>query len=249
MSSNEMNKIIFMVSVWLLMAGCVTHDVANQVAGKLPVLDVGLHREAISVPDVGTVKYAIRVDDSYNSSTPAPLVLVLHHGYEGPNPEAYTGAAMMEKFMGGVREIGGIAIAPDALGGDWSSSNNEHSVVWLVNSAINTYNIDANQIYVIGYSMGGAGTLHIAGRHQDLFTGAIPAGAPVTGTTKWTIPVYVIHSTQDELVPYSAAKSHAAAIEAAGGTIQFKTVNDLTHFEVSSYDTYVVEGVKWLRTQ
>ena len=88
--------------------------------------------------------------------------------------------------------------------------------------------------------MGEAGTLHIAGRHQYLFTGAIPAKAPVTVTTKWTIPVYVIHSTQDELIPYSAAKSHAASIEAAGGAIQFKTVNDLTHFEVSSYDTLII---------
>ena len=177
------------------------------------------------------------------------LVLVLHHGYDGPKPDAYNGAAMIEKFMGGGREIGGIAIAPDALAGDWRSANNENSAVWLVKRAMNTYNIDVNQIYVIGYSMRGAGTLHIAGRHQDLFTGAIPVAAPITGTTKWTIPVYLIHSKKDELIPYFAAKSHAASIEADGGTIQFKTVNDLTHFEVSRYDSYVVEGVKWLRTQ
>eukprot|EP00919_Chromeraceae_sp_WS-2016_P040738 GHVR01097227.1.p1 GENE.GHVR01097227.1~~GHVR01097227.1.p1 ORF type:complete len:232 (-),score=16.84 GHVR01097227.1:495-1190(-) len=231
------------------MTGSVSHAVSNQATGKLPLLGVGLHRESISVPDVGTVKYAIRVDDSYRSSTPAPLVLVLHHGYDGAKPVAYTGAAMIEKFMGGVREIGGIAIAPDALGGDWRSANNENSAVWLVKRAMNTYNIDVNQIYVIGYSMGGAGTLHIAGRHQDLFTGAIPVAAPITGTTKWTIPVYLIHSKKDELIPYFAAENHAASIEAAGGTIQFKTVYDLTHFEVSSYDSYVVEGVKWLRTQ
>jgi hypothetical protein len=57
------------------------------------------------------------------------LVLVLHHGYDGPKPDAYNGAAMIEKFIGGVQKIGGIAIAPDALGSDWRNTNNEHSAV------------------------------------------------------------------------------------------------------------------------
>ena len=249
MRTNKMYQMVVMAGVALLMAGCTTHAVPITVDGKLPELGTGLHRESISVPDVGEVKYAIRVDDTYDSSEPAPLVLVLHYGYQGPKPNAYTGAKVMEALIGGVQEIGGIAIAPDVVGGDWRSANNEQSAVWLVKSAMKTYNIDANQVYVTGFSMGGAGTWHVAGRHQDLFTGAIPVAAPVTGTTQWKIPVYAIHSKQDEVVSFSAAKKHVASIEAAGGTIQFKTVNGLTHYETSSYDAYVIEGVKWLREQ
>lgn len=235
------------VSVWVV--GCAPTVVSIPAAGKLAERGVGIHRESMSVPEVGTVKYAIRVDDSYNRSTPVPLVLVLHYGYEGSEPDAYTGADMMETFMDAVREIGGIAIAPDAVGGDWRSANNERSAVWLVKSAMNTYNIDANQVYVTGYSMGGEGTWHVAGRHQDLFTGAIPVAAPVTGTTQWKIPVYAIHSSQDDVVPYSSAKRHAASIEAADGTIQFKTARGLTHYDAGGYGSHVTEGVRWIRAQ
>lgn len=238
-----------MAGVSFLVAGCAPAFVSIPASGKLAERGVGIHRESMSVPDAGTVKYAIRVDESYSSSTSAPLVLVLHYGYEGSKPDAYTGADMMKTFMDAVREIGGIAIAPDAVGGDWRSARNERSAVWLVNSAMNTYNIDANQVYVTGYSMGGEGTWHVAGRHQDLFTGAIPVAAPVTGTTEWKIPVYAIHSSQDEVVPYSSAKKHAASIEAADGTIQFKTASGLTHYDAGSYGSYVTEGVRWIRAQ
>ena len=244
-----MYQMLVLASLALSMTACTTHAEPNTADAKLPDLGAGTHLESISVPDVGQVNYAIRVDDSYDSTKPAPLVLVLHHGYQGPKPKAYTGAGMLEKFKGSVQEIGGIAIAPDVVGSDWRHTSNEQSAVWLVQSAMKTYNIDATQVYVIGFSMGGAGTWHIAGGHQDLFTAAIPVAAPVTGTTQWKIPVYAIHSEQDEIVSYSAAKKHATSIKADGGTIQFITVNGLTHFNISSYDSYVIEGVKWLRAQ
>jgi len=238
-----------MAFVSVLLVGCAPSVVSIPTVGELPELGAGIHRKSISVPDVGTVKCAIRVDDSYDKSTPAPLVLVLHYGYEGSKPDAYTGADMMKTFMDAVHEIGGIAIAPDVVGGDWRSANNERSAVWLVKSAMNTYNIDSKQVYVTGYSMGGEGAWHVAGRHQDLFTGAIPVAAPVTGTTQWKIPVYVIHSNKDDIVPYSNAKRHATSIESADGTIQFKTVNGLTHYDAGGYDMHVTEGVKWIRAQ
>ena len=171
----------------------------------------------------------------------------LHYGYDGNKPDPFTGADMVESFMDAVREVGGIAIAPDVTGGDWTYSNNERNAVWLVKSAMNTYNIDANQVYVMGFSMGGEGAWHIGGRHQDLFTGVIPVAAPVTGTTLWKIPVYAIHSSRDEVVSYSAAKRHAESIAAAGGKIEFDSIDDLTHFETGAYSSYAAKGVRWLR--
>ncbi len=224
-------------------------EASTPPAGKLKVLEPGMHRESIDVPDVGDVKFAVRVDESYDSSTPAPLVLVLHFGYNGAKPDPYTGGDMIGAFMGAVREIGGIAIAPDVVGGDWTTTENENSAVWLVKSAMNSYNIDPKQVYVTGYSMGGEGTWHIAGRHQDLFTGAIPVAAPVTGTTDWKIPVFSIHSSKDSIVPYANAKNHAAAIKSAGGTIQFKTAPGLSHYDAGGYSSHVTEGVKWIRSQ
>jgi predicted peptidase len=215
-------------------------------AGLLPKLAAGTHQETAQVPGVGNVKYTIEIPGSYDESTQAPLVLALHYGYNGSVPEAYTGAGMIDDFRSGLAPSGAIVIAPDVLGGDWTDAENEQAAVWLVQSAMKTYAIDPRRVIVTGYSMGGAGTWFIGSRHQDLFTGAIPVAAPVAGSTAWKIPVYAIHSQQDEIVSQAAAKRHADAIKAAGGTIEFKSVSGPTHYDSPAYGSYVGEGMKWL---
>ena len=247
----EMNRrlpFFVVLTVHLIAVGCNPPVVSIPPTGQLPEHTAGLHRESISVPEVGTVKYAIRVDENYEKSVPAPIILVLHWGYAGSRPDAYTGADMLETFIDGVTEAGGIAIAPDAVGGDWRSADNERSAIWLLQSAMKTYNIDSTQVYVTGFSMGGEGTWFLAGRHQDLFTGAIPVAAPVTGITELKIPVYAVHSRNDEIASYSSAKSHTDAAKSAGGTVELKTITGLTHYDAGSYGSHVAEGVKWIRS-
>ena len=147
-----------------------------------------------------------------------------------------TRADMIEAFRPGLAGFG-IFIAPDALGGDWTDAKNEQAAVWLTQSAMQTYAIDPKRMIIMGYSMGGEGTWYIGSRHQDVFTAAIPVAAPVAGSTDWKIPVYSIHSEQDEIISHSAAKGHADAIKAKGGKIEFKSVSGLTHYDTPSYAT------------
>jgi len=239
--------------VWLALVGLVGCGPAAPVTIPAPValekLPRGVHKKTADVPGVGNVKYAIEVPASYDGSTPAPLVLALHYGYNGNTPEPYTGQGMMDDFRAGLASLGAIVIAPDVLGGDWTDAKNEQAAVWLTQSARETYAVDPKRIVITGYSMGGAGTWFIGSRHQDLFTGAIPVAAPVAGSAEWKIPVYAIHSQQDEIVPYSAAKQHAAAVQAKGGKIELKTVSGLTHYDSPAYAPHVGEGVKWLQEQ
>jgi predicted peptidase len=215
-------------------------------AGTLSKLGPGTHQETAEVPGVGNVKYTIEIPANYDGSTPAPLVLALHYGYDGAVPEAYTGEGMIESFRPGLAEFNAIVIAPDVLGGDWTDAKNEQAAVWLVQSAMKTYSVDSQRVIVTGYSLGGEGTWFIGSRHQDVFTGAIPVAAPVAGSTDWKVPVFVIHSQQDEIVAPSAAQRHADAIKAKGGKIELKSVTGLTHYDTPSYASYVGEGVKWL---
>ena len=73
--------------------------------------------------------------------------------------------------------------------------------------------------------------------------------APVAGSTDWKVPVYVIHSQQDEVVSHSAAQRHTDAIKTKGGKIEMKSVTGLTHYDTESYASYVGEAVKWLEGQ
>ena len=242
-----MRHLLLLSTVVVAVVGCgPPGPVTIPPAGTLAKSGPGTHKETAEVPGVGNVKYAIEIPASYDGSTPAPLVLALHYGYDGSVPEAYTGEGMIESFRSGLAELNAIVIAPDVLGGDWTEAKNEQAAVWLVQSAMKTYSVDAKRVIVTGYSLGGEGTWFIGSRHQDVFTGAIPVAAPVAGTADWKIPVYVIHSQADEIVPHSAAQRHADAIKSKGGKIEVKSVTGLTHYDTPSYASYVGEGVNWL---
>ncbi len=218
-------------------------------AAALNKLAAGTHKVTAEVPGVGSVKYTIEIPAGYDGSTPVPLVLALHYGYNGSVPDPYTGEGMIDDFRPGLADLKAIVIAPDVLGGDWTDAENEQASVWLTQSAMKTYAVDPKRVIITGYSMGGAGTWFLGSRHQDLFTAAIPVAAPVTGSTDWKIPVYVIHSQQDEIVSHSAAKNHADAIKTKGGQVEFKSVSGPTHYDSPAHATYVGEAVKWLEGQ
>jgi predicted peptidase len=233
-----------------LAGGCKpSGPVSIPPAGKLPNLEAGMNRERLDVPQVGKVRCAIDIPETYDGQTPVPLVLMLHYGYVGAAPEAYTGVDMIKTFGKGSKELGAITIAPDALGGDWTSRRNEQAAMWLVNSAMQTWNIDPERVIVTGYSMGGEGAWYLGSKHQDVFTAAVPIAAPVAGANNWKIPVYAVHSESDDIVPYEAARSHAAAVKAAGGNVKFRTAFGPTHYDTERYGNYFVEAAHWLQDQ
>ena len=233
-----------------LLTGCSKGPVQVPPAGKLKEQKSGIHRLTAKVPGVGDVKYALEVPNNYDGQSRVPLVMILHYGYQGARPDPYTGADMMDAFRSGLGDLGAILVAPDALGGDWTSTDNEKAVAWLTQSIIKTYKIDTKKVILTGYSLGGEGTWFIGSRHQKLFTAAIPVAAPVAGAdVKWQIPVYVIHSNRDQVVSHSTAKSHAEKLQRKGAKVQFQTVQGLDHYATGQYGGYLQDGVSWVQSQ
>jgi predicted peptidase len=236
---------------YCLLIGCGGQDpVAIPEAAELKKLPPGTHQETADIPSLGSVKFTIEIPDSYGGKTPTPLVLALHYGYDGAKPDPFTGGEMIAAFRAGLSRLNAVVIAPDALGGSWTDARNEKAAVWLVNSAMKSYAIDKRKVIITGYSLGGEGTWFIGGRHQDLFTGAIPVAAPIPpGSETWKIPVYVIHSDKDQIVSYTAAKKHADAVKTSGIRVEFKTVNGLSHYQTTAYAPYVGEAIRWLEAE
>ena len=233
-----------------LFAGCGPPPaVSIPPAGRLQSRGIGMHRETVDVPEVGSVKYAVDIPESYDGETGVPLVLMLHYGYEGAAPEPYTGADMIEIFHPGSIELEAVTVAPDVVGGDWTSPKNEKAAVWLVQSAMQTWNIDPSRVVVMGYSMGGEGAWFLGSRHQDVFTAAVPIAAPVAGGAEWKIPVCVVHSDADDIVSYQAARQHAESVKAAGAKVEFITANGLSHYDTPRYFPHFLEAARWLKTQ
>lgn len=215
-------------------------------AGTVEVIRPGTRQTTAEIPGVGTVRYTISVPAGYDGASPVPLVLVLHYGYGGSRPDPYTGGELLEQFRPALARLGAVVIAPDALGGDWTSRINEQAAVWLTASAKNTYHIDPKRVLVTGYSMGGAGAWYLGGRHSDLFTGAIVVSGPPEDLGQWKIPVAVIHSDTDQVVPFEQAMRQVQAVRARGVPVQFLHASTIDHYDTAAFAPYLGAAASWM---
>ncbi len=216
--------------------------------GSLPVFATGIYQETVVMPPDTTIRYTISVPLRYNGQTPRPLIVALHYGGE-VTPFYSRGLvdALLKPFA---EYLGAVVIAPDALGGvDWTSPQNETAVVWLTRSVQKSYAIDPGKVVLTGFGIGGQGAWFLAGRHQGLFTAAIPiAGSPPTGPQpSWTIPLYAIHSAHDEVHPLAPTQQQIEALRGSGGRVELKVVNGLSHDQMFKYAGPLRETVPWLR--
>jgi predicted peptidase len=112
------------------------------------------------------------------------------------------------------------------------------------------YNIDSQKILLCGYSLGGIGTWYIAARNQSLFTAALPISAaplPSSVETEWRIPLYVIHSRQDEIFPLDTVEEVVRTLQAKGTSIELLVVDGVTHFETESFVHPLQTAIPWIR--
>jgi hypothetical protein len=73
-------------------------------------------------------------------------------------------------------------------------------------------------------------------------------------TGAWTapfreIPVYAIHSRQDEGVPFSAESTLVSMIKTHGGLVDFVAVDSLKHGPSVLYQGALRASVPWIRRQ
>ena len=60
-------------------------------------------------------------------------------------------------------------------------------------------------------------------------------------------PTYVIHSRDDEVVPFLPAEKNARELERQGKTITFEAVDGLKHFEMVRYSEALRRAANWVR--
>jgi predicted esterase len=126
----------------------------------------------------------------------------------------------------------------------------------------------------VGYSVGGMGTWYFVAHHPELFAGAIAIASfpmlrqgrtavdreaqlramaldtSVTWTTPFRrVPMYVIHSRQDELMSFSAVNQAVAALCARGADVVFVALDSVTHGQTSSYVEPLRTAIPWIERQ
>ena len=62
----------------------------------------------------------------------------------------------------------------------------------------------------------------------------------------WRIPVYVIHSRDDELIPLATVESYVAAQRAAGAPVELHVLSGLSLYQTAAFIPALKEAVSWL---
>lgn len=111
--------------------------------------------------------------EEYDTADALPMVVILH-GYSPQNTPYFRGYDAMRRFeLNGVRH-GMIVIRPHGRGNTGFRGIGEADVIRAVTKACEELKVDESRIYLMGYSMGGAGTWHVGSRHTETFAAIAP---------------------------------------------------------------------------
>ena len=227
-------------------------------------------------PEGTRVRFAMVVPPM-NPGDRLPFVLALHGmGFGGDTVPPWFGMRLLETLFGpALRPLGAVIVAPDAPRNNWTDPVAERAMLSLVNEMKRRYPIDSTRTLVAGNSMGGMGAWFLAHRHPEVFRAVVALtsfpvirhtqfnraglGAAFDEMTKdnsgaWTapfrrVPVYAIHSRQDDLIPFFAESTLVAMIKARGGDVEFVALDSLKHGPPIAYQGALRGAVPWIRRQ
>ena len=163
-----------------------------------------------------------------------PLMLFLHGRGESHGPldlVAKWGPPMMAKRGD---KLPFILVSPQCPGEDnWRSETQQKRLVELLDSIVETYDVDEDRVTLSGLSMGGYGSWRLAADHPERFCAVVPicgGGDPKDAAELAKLPIWVFHGDQDSAVPFDRSVEMVEAIRAAGGEkIRFTTLEHIGH--------------------
>jgi predicted peptidase len=198
-----------------------------------------------------TMFYGLTLPDSYSPGRPTPLILALHYG--GSFSDYYGKTFARNYVEPALEDLDAIIISPTCPATNWTTSASEEAVLALIEHIKTTHSVDGERILITGYSLGAIGTWYLAARHPHLFTAALPvSGSGMSGyedmLRDFRCPVYVIHSRNDEILPFSAVENLVRMLRNWGISVHFEDISGPTHYETASFIPHMKAAVPWIRS-
>lgn len=196
--------------------------------------------------------YTLFVSSKVDPDEPAPLIVALHGlggdsnfivrdrlvdfaedgGYVVVGPMGYNVSGW---YGSPVIAMGGQPVDPPNL-----AELSEKDVMNVLEIARDEYTIDPDRTYLMGHSMGGAGTLFLGQKYADQWA-AVAAIAPAAFMMQPTqkdilapmqdagVPVMITEGAIDNVVPPDSVRSWAAAMEEMGMEHEYHEMEGLDH--------------------
>jgi len=199
--------------------------------------------------DGHTVYYTLRIPAGYDGHTALPVILCLHFG--GQPSEFYGGRFLNLIPIPGLGSLSAILVAPTAHQKGWATPTGEAAAFAALAAVEQHLTADTERRVVMGYSMGGSGTWHIAAKFRQHFVAAIP----IAGTPRQTelenlrdLPLYVIHSEDDRMVPIDDDAKAVERLQAMRAPVEFARLPSGDHFDYRLVIAELRKVCTWLET-
>jgi predicted peptidase len=201
--------------------------------------DPRVQQKSYVLPTGEEMKYTLYVSSKVKPGVPAPLVVALH-GYGGDSNFIVRDKLIDEAEQGGYVVVGPMGYnftgwygSPVILigGGKVKPANltqlSELDVLNVMAIAEHDFTIDPNRVYLMGHSMGGAGTIFMGQKHSEIWAAAAaiaPAAFMMQADEKTLLdhfreaklPLMITQGADDNVVPPGGTRTWAAAMKDLG---------------------------------
>ena len=195
------------------------------------------------------MEYALFVPSKYDKEKKTPLMIALHGlgsnpqqimRYPGLTDQAEKHGFIVAAPMGynssgwyGVKGPRSPKYKPENLG-----ELSEKDVMNVLGVVRKEFSVDDERICLMGHSMGGGGTWHLALKHPDLWAGLAPIApaifrAPTELAKIKHIPVILVQGDEDKLVPVAGARRWAEQMKKLGMTYEYIEVAGGGHVDIA----------------
>ncbi len=185
-----------------------------------------------------------------------PVLLFLHGaGERGDDATLHLEVGLGPVLKEDPWTLPAVVVFPQCPPGKWwSDPDMEALALGSLEETIERYRGDRRQIYLMGLSMGGYGTWHLASKHPDLFAALVPicgrlrppdgvAPAPGSLASRFRgeelyrrtaeavshLPAWVFHGDQDDVVPVEESRRIAGALRGLGAEVIYTELPGVGH--------------------
>ena len=164
----------------------------------------------------GSYGFWLYTPEGYTKSGASKPLIVFLHGRSlcGKDLSRVRRYGPLDAIERGLR-VDAMVLAPQNPGGAWKPGKVMELVEWTERN----YRVDTNRIYVVGMSLGGYGTIDVAGTYPDKVAAAVALCGG--GTIKdmcglANVPLWIMHGTADRAVGVDASQRVVDAIRECG---------------------------------